>query len=101
MGAIVKMKKELLTLLFGASVIVGAFSYETNKFEFIPKGADVMMYDIDKNGVVDFYWWDKNKDNIMTPEEIFIDLNQDGIPDISYKELIRMYENERPRGMHI
>ena len=37
----------------------------------------------------------------MTPEEIFIDLDQDGIPDVSYKNLIRMYENERHRGMHI
>ncbi len=85
--------KNLTALVFAGFVLIApAFGYETDKFKYIPKGANVYMFDIDKNGTADFYWYDKKPDGIMQPEEIFIDLNQDGIPDISYKRLIEIYE---------
>ena len=86
------MKKGLLALVLAVTTAVNSFSYETDKFKFIPQGMPVRMYDADNNKIIDFYWWDKNKDNYMQPEEVFIDLNQDGIPDVSYKDLIKMYE---------
>ena len=87
--------KKLITLLCAGLITANAFGFETDKYKFIPKGTPVMMYDVDNNGVIDFYWHDRNKDNIIQPEEIFIDLNQDGIPDISYKDIIEMYKNSK------
>ena len=89
---IIDMKKGLLTLVLATTIAVTSFSYETNQYKFIPKEADVYGFDLDRNKIPDVYWWDKNRDEIIQLEELFIDLNQDGIPDISYKELIEMYE---------
>ncbi len=94
--------KNLTALVFAGLVsIAPAFGYETDKFKYIPKGTQVMVYDIDKNGIADFFWHDRNKDNIIQPEEIFIDLNEDGIPDISYEEIIELYkDNEKLRTQY-
>jgi len=85
--------KRLTALLFaGLVTIAPALAFEKDQFKLIPKGTIVSFYDIDQNGIYDFYWWDKNNDRYMTPNEIFLDLNQDGIPDITYEDLIEMYK---------
>ena len=73
-------------------LITNVFGYETNRFKLIPNGTPVINYDIDKNRIIDFYWWDKDKNKKMESNEILMDLNQDGIPDISYQKLIELYE---------
>jgi len=85
--------KRLTALLFTGFVLTAsAFGYEKDPFKLIPRGTIVGMDDVDGNGVFDFYWWDKNKDEDMTSDEVFLDLNQDGIPDITYEDLIKIYE---------
>ena len=84
-----KMKGKLISLVLMGSVALNVAAFETNEYKFIPKNALVTAYDIDMNGIIDFYWWDKNKDKRIAPDEIFIDLNQDGIPDICYEDVIK------------
>jgi len=92
------MKKTLLALLFAGISIAPAFGFEKDRFKYIPQGAEVYVFDVDKNGVPDFYWWDKNKNGQIESDEIFLDLNQDGIPDISYEELIEMFNDKKETG---
>jgi len=84
--------KKLIALLF-AGVTTLTFGFETEPFKYIPKGEYIIFYDMNGNGKYDMFWWDKNKDGKMQNNERFYDLNEDGIPDISYEEIIKLYEN--------
>ena len=64
--------------------------YETDKFKYIPKGTPIKMYDLNGNEKYELYWWDKNKNEAIDEGELFIDLNEDGIPDLSYKEFLNL-----------
>ena len=82
--------KKLIAIIFTGLITTNLFGFETDEFKYIPKGTNVFVYDLNRNGKYDMVWWDRNKDGNMQPDEIFIDLNEDGIPDISYKEMIEM-----------
>lgn len=84
--------KKLTTILCAGLITASAFAFETNPNKYIPEKAEVLLLEINGNGIPDLYWWDKNQDGVIQNNEIFLDLNEDGIPDISYKELIRMYQ---------
>lgn len=88
--------KKLITLLLGLRFITAAagFEFEKDPFKYIPEGANLMAFDMNGNGIYDFFWYDKNKDGIMQDDERFYDLNEDGIPDISHKEIIKMYKDK-------
>ena len=91
------MKKLLLFLLtgiLGTSVNAQELRFETDKFKYIPKGAKETLYDIDENGTLDAVWWDKNRDGVRQDEEIFVELNEDGIPDMPYPEFKDWYEEQ-------
>ncbi len=85
------MKKTLIALALASSIAANAFAYETDMYKFIPEDADVSIGDFTGNGIPDVYWYDKNKNWIMENDEIFLDLNEDGIPDVSYEDLINLY----------
>jgi len=91
------MKKLLLFLLagiLGTSVNAQELRFETDLFKYIPEGAKVTLYDVDENGTLDAVWWDKNRDGIRQDEEIFLELNGDGIPDMPYPEFKNWYEEQ-------
>ena len=83
--------KKLTTIVCAGLLTASAFAFETNQFKYIPKGAPVLMMDINVNGIPDIYWWDKNKDEVVQNNEIFFDLDEDGIIDTTYDEMIRLY----------
>jgi len=87
--------KKLITLLFAGLLTINAFGFEKDMFKYIPQGTEnLMAYDMNGNGLFDFFWYDKNKDGLMQNNEMFYDLNEDGIPDISHEEIIQMYESK-------
>jgi len=86
--------KKLTALLFAGLAAVSVSAFETEPFKYIPKGTVIWKYDMNQNGKYDLFWWDKNKDGKMQNNERFYDLNEDGIPDISYEEIIKMYESK-------
>ena len=58
-------------------------------FKYIPKGVLVRGFDLNMNGIIDTYWWDSNYDGEIQKEvELFFDLDEDGIIDFSYREII-------------
>ena len=70
------------------------FKYEKDRNKYIPKRSKVHGYDLDCNGVYDAYWWDRNKDDeLQEMEEMFVDLNDDGIPDMNYFEFTEFIED--------
>lgn len=68
-------------------------------YEFIPKGSEVYLFDFNKNGIYETYWWDKNKDGKAQDDEIFIDLNEDGIPDCTFKEYDDWYKKQEEKKL--
>ena len=85
------MNRKLISLVLAGGIAVNLGAYETDLNKFIPGGAEIRLFDIDRNGIPDLYWNDKNKDWLMTPDEVYLDLNQDGIPDISFEDVIKNY----------
>ncbi len=82
---------KLTTLVLGGLLAVSsAFGYETDMNKYIPAGENITRFDF---GFMKVYCWDKNKDGLLQPDEVFIDINGDGIPDFSYKELLEEYNS--------
>jgi len=88
MGKLISLVGGLVFL--GSSLFSQELKLETNPYKFIPKGtpfSELYLFDLIKeDGIIDTYWWDKNKDKEPQDDEIFLDLNQDLIPDCSFKQ---------------
>ncbi len=83
---------KLTTLVLGGLLAVSsAFGYETDMNKYIPAGEQVYIYDFEQFKLI---LWDRNKDRVLQENEIFFDLNKDGIPDFSYKELLEEYNQK-------
>lgn len=73
--------------------------FSKDPYEFIPKGAHpVYAKDLTGDGILETYWWDKNKNKIAEEDEIFIDLNQDGIIDVSLQDFIKLIEEKKQKA---
>ena len=80
---------KLQTLVLGGLLFSGlASGFETDMYKYIPPEAQVWIYDL---GVMNVYFWDKNQDEIIQQDELFLDLNDDMIPDISFEEILNRY----------
>jgi hypothetical protein len=69
---------------------------ETNSNKYIPEWAkNVKERPFDTGyGLVIAYWWDKNKDGKPERDEMFFDINGDGIIDMDFPE-IKAYISSR------
>ena len=82
---------KLRALVLGGLLFSGlASSYEENINRYIPAGAEVSTFNY---GFMKIFLWDKNKDGVLQPNELYIDINGDGIPDFSYEELLEEYDH--------
>ncbi len=85
-----KRPGKLAALVLAGLLSVAPISgYEKNMFKYIPEGSSVVTYDL---GIMYMFYWDKNKNELLEQDELFFDFNRDGIPDISFIELRKMYE---------
>jgi hypothetical protein len=92
------MRKTLATLMLGISLVANAqIKPETDMYKYIPKGAEITMYDIDQNGTWDIFWYDKNKDKEQQDDELFFDVTGDSIPDMNFKELNDYIQSQEPK----
>ncbi|MDD5012547.1 MAG: hypothetical protein PHQ66_02810 [Candidatus Nanoarchaeia archaeon] len=83
--------RKLISLVGGLVFLTSPlFSQEIkpaeDPYKFIPKGTECYHLDIDGDGKIEIYWWDKNENFEMEDDEIFIDLNGDEIPDCNYSD---------------
>ena len=80
--------KRLISLLGIGLLAIGSYSFETNRFRYIPEDSPMIVYDFNN-----FYLllWDRNKNGIPDLDEVFFDVNKDGVPDISWKEIQDAY----------
>jgi hypothetical protein len=82
-----KLKTILLCSALSVGLTTSAFSqqfhFQSDPYKFFPKNAFVSKYDSDHDGKIDTYWWDKNGDGIDQDDEVFYDIDEDGVPDIS------------------
>jgi len=73
----------------------GRLEYSTDRYELIPYNASpVYEIDLTGNGIPDIYWWDKDKNNIVQDNELFLDINEDRIPDINYRDFREWFKNQ-------
>lgn len=54
--------KKLTTILCVGLITASAFAFESNPNKYIPENAEVLLLEINGNGIPNLYWWDKNKD---------------------------------------
>jgi len=73
---------------------------EKNQFRYIPKGefyfyTRMMVDGIDK--IFTVYWYDRNHNEKVEEDEMFIDVNGDDIPDMLLSDFIKWYDAERTK----
>jgi hypothetical protein len=95
-----KLMKKLISLVGGIIILVSStcshgLKFSTNPYEYLPEGTPVYCLDLNKNGKIDTYIWDKNQNSIVEKDEIFFDLNEDGIIDCSYLEYEEWSEKQK------
>ena len=80
--------KRLISLLGIGLLAVGGYSFEANRFKYIPEDSPMLVYNFNN-----FYLlvWDRNENSMLEIDEVFFDVNKDGIPDISWKEIQDAY----------
>ncbi|MCK9568246.1 hypothetical protein M0R72_04815 [Candidatus Pacearchaeota archaeon] len=84
-------------LFFGRNAIAQEIKPETDMFKYIPRGSHVIAYDLDNNGTLDIFWYDKNKDGKTQENELFFDVTDDSIPDMdcpTFQEYMLSKEKE-------
>ena len=93
--------KKLSAIIFGILMTGSVFSQELkfskDPYEFIPKEeySNVQTWGSKKDGIPDIYWWDKDKNGECDlRKEVFVDVNEDDIPDMSYADFIKWHEEE-------
>ncbi len=90
---------KLISLVGGIIILVSStcshgLKFSKNPYEYLPEGTPVYCLDLNKNGKTDTYIWDKDQDLIIEKEEIFFDLNEDGIIDCDYFEFEKWLEED-------
>lgn len=73
---------------------------ETDQFRYIPKGKSYTRLIIHLKGIegrFSLYWYDKNKNNVVEDDEVFVDVNNDRIPDMLFVDFLKLYHQEKAK----
>ncbi len=74
---------------------------EENPFKYIPEGETCFRTDIIIDGIENqiftVYWHDKNHNEKVEDDEMFIDINKDYIPDMILRDFMRWYYSEKDK----
>ena len=75
---------------------------EADRFKYIPEDEvffyrSIVIKGIDK--VFTVYWYDRNKDQEVQDDEVFIDINGDDIPDMILYDFMQWYKLEKDKKL--